>query len=576
MIRKILEKIYVNRLAPYIKQKQMLISQYVFDDFIDEKLVEQQIKDLEFKPKISIIMPVYNSNIEFLEKAIDSVKKQYYSNWQLCICDDASTKTEIQKILKKFSVNDERICVTYSEKNQGIGLASNTALEMTEGEFTVLLDHDDMLSKDALFEIIKTINTDKSVDYIYSDEDKIDEKGFHVEPFFKPDWSPNMFLSHNYPIHVSVFQTSKLKEIKGFRKGFDDSQDYDLILRYLEQSKKIKHIPKILYSWRKSQGSTALRESEKDHAFDASIKAISDALVRRKIDAVCSEGLHKGTIRVQYKIKDSPLISIIIPSKNLENLEKCIKSIFKKSTYQNFEIIVLDTSSENMIEEFCKTSKVQHLSMPLKEFNFSKINNEGVKRSKGKYIIFLNDDTEVISPEWIEALLEHVQRDEVGIAGSKLLYRNKLVQHAGTIIGINKHARNYGNMHNDDPGYFAYAKIVRDCSAVTAACMMISKELFEKCNGFDENLANSWQDVDLCLRVSELNKEIIFTPYSLLYHYEGNTRGRVDASENEMEARRIFREKHKEFILKGDPHYNPNLSNTIPFALKPKLTKTKK
>ena len=273
--------------------------------------------------------------------------------------------------------------------------------------------------------------------------------------------------------------------------------------------------------------------------------------------------------------ENEPLISIIIPSKNLENLEKCIKSIFKKSTYQNFEILVLDTSSENEIEKFCNTSKVQHLRIPLKKFNFSKINNEGVKKSKGKYIIFLNDDTEVISPEWMEALLEHVQRDEVGIAGSKLLYQNKLVQHAGTIIGINGHAENYAMMHKDEPGYFSYAKIVRDCSAVTAACMMISKELFEKCNGFDENLANSWQDVDLCLRVSEINKEIIFTPYSLLYHYEGNTRGNTDASEEEMEARRIFREKHKEFILKGDPYYNPNLSNTVPFALRPKLIKLK-
>jgi len=573
IIRKILMKIFANGLNEKIEQTNFEFK-YEFDESVDEPIDE--IKKLEFQPKISIIMPVFNTNIEFLKKAIDSVKNQYYSNWQLCICDDASTNTEIIQILKNYASNDERICVTFSKKNQGIGLASNTALEIAEGEFTVLLDHDDTLSRNALLEIVKVINMDRSIDYIYSDEDKIDEKGFHVEPFFKPDWSPNMFFSYNYPIHVSVFQTSKLNDINGFRKGFDGSQDYDLILRYLEHSKKIKHIPKILYSWRKNPGSTALRLSEKDYAFNAGIKAISDALSRRKIDAVCVEGIQKGTYRVQYKINDLPLVSIIVPTKNLENLKKCIKSIFKKSTYQNFEIIVLDTSLENKIEKFCDISKVQHLKTISKKFNFSKINNDGVKETKGKYIIFLNDDTEVISPEWIECMLEHAQRDEVGIVGAKLLFKNDLVQHAGTIVGIQGHAGNYGMMHKDEGGNFSFAKIIRDYSAVTAACMMISKELFEKIDGYDEKLANSWQDVDLCLRVMEMNKGIIFTPYSLLYHYEGATRGKEDASEEEMQSRKIFREKHKKFLVKGDPHYNPNLSSSIPFALSPKLIKPKK
>jgi len=543
-------------------------NQYLFDDYVDNNEFESIQNSFQFRPKISIITPVYNTNITFLKKAIQSVKDQYYTNWQLCICDDNSTNPEIKGILDKESSKDDRIKVVFSTKNEGISLASNKALQLADGDYTLLFDHDDELAKNALLEIVKILNNDKELDYIYSDEDKINEEGQHVEPFFKPDWSPDLFLSCNYPIHVSVFRTSLLKEIGGFRKGFKGSQDYDLILRYTEKIKKIAHIPQVLYSWRKSSGSTALKLTEKDYAYESGTKALQNAMKRRGIDGECMKGLHEGTYRIKYNITENPLVSIIVPTKTLKNLEVCVDSVLKKSTYRNFEIIVVDNSQKKEIEKFCNRIKeIKHVPVEMKLFNFSKVNNIGVEKSDGKYIIFLNDDTEVISPDWIECLLEHAQRDEVGVVGAKLLYHNELVQHAGTIIGINGHADNYRRLHRDDPGYFAFAKMIRNCGAVTAACMMVKKNIFKKLGGYDEKLGNSWQDVDLCLRASEQNKYVVYTPYSLLYHYEGKTRGGDDASKEELEARKIFRNMHREIINQGDPFYNQNLSLKIPFAV---------
>jgi len=542
---------------------------YIFDDFIDEeKLFQYSL--MKKRPRISIVMPVYNTNPELLERAINSVKSQYYDNWQLCICDDGSNNTQIKKILKDFS-KDERIQVVFSKENCGISIASNNALQLADGEYVTLLDHDDELAKNALYEVVKTINDKPNVDFIYSDEDKIDQKGNHVEPFYKPDWSPDLFFSYNYPIHVSVFKTSILKEIGGFRKGFEGGQDYDLILRYVEKGKNIVHIPKILYSWRKISGSTALDVDEKSYAFEAGRKAIEETIIRRKINAKCVKGVQRGTYRVKYELPVNPLVSILIPSRTIQNIKVCIKSILEKSTYRNFELMVLDTSNNEQISEYCKNKKIKSLKIYLPKFNFSKINNDGVKNSNGEYIIFLNDDTKVISKDWIEDLLEHTQREEIGITGSKLIYDDNRVQHAGTIIGINGLAGNYGGMDRNEGGYFSLGKVIRNCGAVTAGCMMIEKKLFTKIGGFDEELANSWQDVDLCLRVLEYGKLIVYTPYSMLYHYEGKTRGRVDTSIEEQKAMMLFEKKHKDAIELGDRFYNPNLSLTHPYEIQNKL-----
>jgi glycosyltransferase involved in cell wall biosynthesis len=513
-------------------------------------------------------MPVYNAKTEFLKQAINSVKNQYYSNWELCICDDHSANSDVLKILQDEKAKDSRIKLHLSEKNGGISVASNYALNLAEGEFLLLLDHDDILSRNALLEIVSTINKYPDVDFIYSDEDKLDQRGNHVEPFFKPDWSPDLLFSYNYPIHVSVFRTKIIKQIHGFRKEFDGSQDYDLILRYLEQVKIIKHISKILYSWRKSIGSTALHFTEKSYAYETGRKAITSALERRNIDAVCNEGIQSGTYHVKYKIKNTPLVSIIIPTRKFENIQTCINSIKEKSTYENYEIIVLDSSTEKSIKEYCnKNNNIKYEKIKSIKFNFSKINNDAIKYCNGEYVIFLNDDTKVITSNWIEALLEHAQRDEIGIVGLKLLYENDHVQHAGTIVGIQHHAGNYGGMYKTDGGYFSFANIIRNCSAVTAACMMMKKKFFSEIGGFDENLARAWQDVDLCIRVLETGKNIVYTPYTTMYHYEGKTRGSTDSTNEELEARKIFRTKHKNFIEKGDPFYNPNLSLWKPYEI---------
>lgn len=568
VVRKIAFSIYNKRLKENQQNTSEAFYEYEFNDYISQDEIKRIIESLSYKPKISIVMPVYNTEPVFLKRAIESVKNQYYSNWQLCICDDGSID-EVRKILKNESENDERINVVYSTKNQGISSASNLALNLTEGEFITLLDHDDELAKNALLEVVRIINTNKDdIDFIYSDEDKIGEENDHTEPFFKPNWSPDLLFSYNYPIHISVFRASLLKKIGGFRKEYDGSQDYDLILRYLESTEKIFHIPKVLYSWRKISGSTALSLSEKSYAYEAGKKAIQNALKRRNLDAECEKGIQLGTYRVKYNIRASPLVSIIIPTRSIENLKVCVKSIVEQSTFKNFEIIVLDSSQKNKIKKFCeKFDKIIYENVFQESFNFSKVNNDGVKISNGDYVIFLNDDTEVKSSRWIEDLLEHAQREEVGIVGAKLLYENDQVQHAGTVIGIENHAGNYGGMHESDGGYFGFARITRNCSAVTAACMMMKKDDFVSIGGFDEELAQSWQDVDLGIRIINSGKIIVFTPYSLLYHYEGKTRGRVDSSKEELKARKIFRKKNLTFVRNGDPYYNPNLSLNRPYKI---------
>ena len=571
---------FLKKITEDLRDKDVIGSSHVIRNHLNQKsqipeylkesenatFYEQIYKDLDHKPRISIVMPTFNTDIDVLGKTIDSVKGQYYPDWELCICDDGSSKLETKELIKTRMAEDSRIKVIFSESNEGISKASNKALKLTSGEYIVLLDHDDELSKNALMEIVKLINVKRDADFIYSDEDKIDANDVHGEPFFKPDWSPDLFLSFNYPIHVSVFRSSILKEIGGFRSEFDGSQDYDLILRFTEKARKIEHIPKVLYSWRKIPGSTSLSKLEKNYPHEAGKKALVDALKRRKIDAVVEDGVDAGRYRVRYKIKGKPLVSIIIPTRNLHNLKTIVESVLKKSTYRNFEIIVLDNSKTCEIRAFCEEhGEIKRLDISNWKFNFSKFNNYGVLNSKGEHILFLNDDTEVITPDWIECLLEHAQRDEVGIVGSKLLYKDNFVQHAGTIIGMGGYAGNYGGMKNDNPGYFWYPQVIRNCSAVTAACMIMKRIAFDNVGGFDEEMAQSWQDVDLCLKVIKYGKSVIFTPYSLLYHYEGTTRGKVDTTEEEEKAKKLFRQKNFSYIKAGDPFYNPNLSTINAF-----------
>jgi len=536
----------------------------------DFKTIREEIKNLKYLPKISIIMPVYNVDQIWLEKVIKSVLRQLYENWELCIVDDASTKKHIKKTLKLFSMQDKRIKIKYLDKNQGISGASNEALSLATGDFIGLIDNDDELSIDALFENLKLLNKHPEADLIYSDEDKIETDGTRCEPFFKPDWSPDTFLSVLYINHFSVYRKSIVDEIGGFRKGYEGSQDSDFNLRFIEKTKNIFHIPKILYHWRKIPGSAASGTSEKSYAYGAAKKALNDYLERNKIDGQVIDGYFPGAYRIKRRLLSMPKISIIIPFKDQVGiLKKCVNSIIRKSSYKNYEIVLINNNSEEK-ETFhyldaLKTNPVFKILNYNKPFNFSALNNYAVSKIKTEYIIFLNNDIEIISNDWIESMLEHAQRNDVGAVGAQLYYPNDTLQHAGIIIGIEGGVAGHPhkNSPKDSPGYFGRQKIIQNLSAVTAACLMTKKSILNEVDGFDQNLALAYNDVDLCLKMREKDYLIIYTPYAELYHHESLSRG-YDISPEKLvifkNEEKRFKEKWKDILKLRDPYYNKNLT----------------
>lgn len=539
---------------------------------LNKQIIKQ--KRFKYKPKISIITPVYNPNPKWLIKCIDSVINQSYYNWELCLADDYSSDPEIKKILNKYKKRDKRIKIVFRKKNGHIGKASNSALELATGEFIGLLDHDDELSLNALFEIVKVLNKNKKLDFIYSDEDKIESKGKHVNPFFKPDWSPDMFMSFNYICHLSIIRKKIIDKIGGFKTEYKGAQDYDLFLRVTEKTKKIYHIPNILYSWRETPTSTSFKYSIKGYAEETSIKALRDVLIRKGIKGKAEKGLVEGTFRTKYKIIGKPLVSIIIPTKDkVEYLKRCINSIIKKSTYSNHEIIIVDTGStkattKKYYKNINKNKKIKFLKWE-GVFNYSSVNNFAVKKAKGKYILLLNNDTEVITPDWIESMLEHAQRKDIGAVGVKLLYPNKTIQHGGVTIGVGG-AANHASLQipNSISQTFPVPNskdVIRNFSAVTAACLMVSKEKFLLVNGLDETFRIAFNDVDFCLKLLDKKLLNIYTPYTILTHYESTSVGRPedgnrDTNEFGTEIKKLST-KWKKYI-KNDPYYNKNLSLT--------------
>lgn len=531
---------------------------------LSEEEAESELQNLHYKPKISIIMPTYNSNIAFLREAIESVRNQFYQNWELCVFDDGSKKSDLKRYLKDVS-KDTRIKVGFSDENRGISNASNKALDLATGDFVVFLDHDDKFSRDCLLEVVKLLNNE-SYDFIYSDEDKINSEAKHHSPFFKPDWSKYMFYSMNYLTHCSVIRKTLIDQVGRFREGYEGSQDYDLFLRVLENTEKIGHISKVLYHWRESGKSTAKNPKSKKYAYKAGLKSINDSLNRLGLRASCELGKWYGTYRIRYELSGNPLVSIIILSIKSENLKRCLKSIKDKTTYENFEVIVINGSQSNDIHSLCEQfEKVRDYKKILPKFNFSEISNFGASKCNGNVLLFLNDDTEVSTPGWLGEMLQYIQQSDVGVVGAKLVYPNDTVQHAGIILGVGSTAANYSGMAKDDPGYNCFAGIVREVTAVSGACLMIKKNLFNELGGFDEVLANSYQDVDLCLRILEEGRKVVYTPYAVLSHYEGGTRGRLDLSYEESVTRAKFKKKNKKFLSRGDAFYNRNLSLTIPY-----------
>jgi O-antigen biosynthesis protein len=526
----------------------------------DKETMRLTSKRFEYQPLISILTPVYNTDPSLLAAAIDSVLAQVYEHWELCLVDDGSTDMATRATSMRFAYQDARIKVKFLGRNHGIGGASNEALDMATGEFVGLLDHDDELKPDALFDTVTLLNEHPSIDYIYSDEDKRDYDGRLVQPFFKPDWSPDLLLSMNYVSHFSVFRTSLARSVGGFRPGFDGSQDYDLQLRVTEATDRIAHIPKPLYTWRKTHGSAASSTEAKPYAYEAAKRALTEALERRGQDATVMGGPVTGSYRVKYRIGTDPKVTIIIPTRDrVEMLRRCIDSIKAKTTYGRYELVIVDNdSSEPETTNYLSRFNGQVVSSPDK-FNFSRLNNTAARQVDCDMLLFLNNDTEVISEEWLEAMIEHAQRPNVGAVGARLLYADGRVQHEGILVGCNGLACNV-----DHRGYFALGNVVRNVSAVTAACMMTRSELFEELGGFNESLPVAFNDVDYCLRARKSGYLVVYTPYSVLYHYEGGTRGRVHPIQDEIS----FRARWAESEMCVDPYYNPNLDVDRPYTLR--------
>ena len=529
---------------------------------------EEEIANFEQKPLISIIMPVYNVDPIWLQKAIDSVRSQWYENWELCIADDKSTKQETLDYLK--GLDDPRIKVRFLEKNLNISGASNAALEMAEGDYIALMDNDDEITPDALYEMVKCIN-ETDADFIYSDEDFIDTEGICSNPHFKPDFSPDLLLSHNYITHFTCFRKSLLDQVGNFNSMFDGSQDYDLFLRLTENTDNICHIKKVLYHWRTLESSTSLNSEAKPEALERGRKVLIETMRRRNIKAKVEHANMHHYFRVRYPIENTPLVSIIIPFKDKpELLEMCIGSILEKSTYRNFEIIGISNNSEEehtfetMVSLEKRDTRVSFYEYNV-AFNYADINNHAVKTyAKGEHILLLNNDIEVITPEWIEAMLEHSQRDEIGCVGAKLYYPDDTVQHAGIIMGLGGYAgHSHKGYSRHNVGYFNRLGVVQNVSAVTAACLMVKKRIYEEVGGMDAiRFKVAYNDVDFCLRVGEKGYRNLFTPYAELYHHESISRGYETTPEKmarfQKEKDALF-ERHQKILTEGDPYYNPNL-----------------
>lgn len=552
----------------------------------------EESRKFEYVPKISIIVPTYNSDENLLRECFESVLNQSYENWELCIADDASTNNVVREVIKEFAGRDKRVKFIFRDENGHISKASNSALELATGSYVGFLDHDDTLWPNALFEVVVKLNENREAEFLYSDEEKLTFNGqTHEDPYFKPNWSPDYLRSLNYITHFAVLKKSLIDKIGGLREDFEGAQDWDLFLRATRElgeknpisevfKGKIIHIPKVLYSWRKTVESTASGKSNvKNYAYDNQRKALEDDLRARKIEGEVVPTTLSGVWRVKYKIIEEPLVSIVIPTKDkFDYIKRCLESIKRKSTYQNYEIVLVDTgSTDRKVLKLYKDFKTTNANFRLfnwnEKFNFSAVCNFGVKEANGKYVLLLNNDTEVITPDWIESMLEHAQREDVGAVGCKLLFPDNRIQHAGVILGIKG-----GNIRKGVAGHafkrqkrddrvvnFQVVDAVRNWSAVTAACVMISKEKYEEVMGQDPTFRIAYNDVDFCLRLSRKGYFNVFTPYTVLYHHESVSVGTPERGDRDLlEFRREINLMHQKWgkLLMSDPFYNPNLSLT--------------
>ena len=523
-------------------------------------------------PLISVIMPVYDTDPGWLHEAVESVRGQWYPRWELCIVDDCSGRRDTVEMLQRLAaLDDPRIRVQRLPENRNIAGASNAALAMAQGEYVALLDHDDALTPDALYRVWRRLRRD-GAEFVFSDEDKLDEQGRYCEPHFKPDYSRVQFLAQNYLCHLSVIRRALLLEVGGFSEGVDGAQDYDLFLKVLERTDRIAHIPRVLYHWRKVPGSTAADFDEKSYAAEAGRRALQRAMERRGTAAEVEIGRFPGTYRVRYAIEDEPLVSIVIPFRDEPDLlDTCLGSIVERSSWRRFEVIGVSNNSERdetfaVMDAWSKRDPRVRFVRHDVPFNFSEINNFAVREcARGEQVVLLNNDIEIISEDWIEALLEYAQQPEVGVVGGKLYYPDRTLQHAGVIVGLGGVAgHSHKHFGRDDPGYKFRPHIPQNLSAVTAACCMVRRAVYDEVGGLDEERYRvAFNDVDFCLRVLARGYRNVFTPYCEAWHYESRTRGYEDTPEKRRrfagEIER-FKADHADFLAAGDPCYNPNLT----------------
>jgi glycosyltransferase involved in cell wall biosynthesis len=537
----------------------------------DVKRVREQIAQFHYSPLISVLLPVYNSNLKWLRRAILSVQKQLYPRWELCIVDDASTDRKIWPFLQRCARQDRRIKLTRRTENGHISAASNDALRLATGDFVALLDHDDELAPTALYFVALALNENRELQLLYSDEDKLDAQSRRSDPYFKSDWNPELLLAQNFVSHLGVYRTDLVRRVGGFRIGFEGSQDYDLTLRCIEQIRpeQSEHLPRVLYHWRMADESTASYATAKPYVQEAARRAVQEHLDRTGIAAAVMPQHYGVYLRTKYALPaERPIVSIVIPTRDRAScLQKCLDGIFEKTDYRKYEVIVLDNESHEAetLEFLAALEKRERVRVERIEgaFNYSRLNNRGVELSRGSFIALLNNDVEVINDGWLSEMVSRALRPEVGMVGARLWYPNRTIQHGGVILGAGGVA---GHAHvglRHEHGYFARAHLAQNLSAVTAACAVVRREVYLQLGGFDEvNLPVTFNDVDFCLRLREAGYWIVWTPHAELVHHESASRGFDDSTPKQVRFLAeidYMKAKWGDKLLR-DPFYNPNLS----------------
>ena len=545
-----------------------------------EELEVQRQTKFEINPKFSIVIPMYNTPVNFFTELVDCLKAQTYSNWEMCLADGSPKKNEeLDPIIK----SDERIKYVFLSENKGISGNTNEALKLATGDYILLVDHDDLIPVFCLYELAKRINKNPEAEFIYTDEDKIEgTKDKRCDPHFKPDFAIDTLRSNNYITHLSVFKKELMDKLGGFRDKYNGAQDFDIIIRATENTKNIIHIPKVLYHWRVHPNSTAMVADAKPYAYEAGIKVIEDHLERQGLEAKVTHGGDiPGVYEVEYKVKGNPKVSIIIPNKDsVKLLRNCINSILKLTTYKNYEIVVVENNSTeaktfDYYETIQKLEKVRVIKYPEKGFNYSKIINFGVKNCEdSEFVVQLNSDTELLTNNWLEKFIGFAQREDVGAVGARLYYEDKSIQHAGIGVGICDLAANLlTNTPRNFHAYFGRECLTQDLSAVTGACLFSRRSIYEEVGYMDEeNFAVAFNDVDFCLKIRQKGYLIVYNPYVEFMHYESKTRGYEDTPEKKERFEREsnnFRTKWRKVLDAGDPYSNINFDkNTAQYNVR--------